>query len=255
MFPKVSVILGLLIIFAISAYLLSPIPQWDSYHHFSDNRTLFAIDNFMNVVSNIGFLVFGSYGLFSIFQKTIFDNKLDPIPYGLFFLSIIFVGVGSCYYHWDPTTERLFWDRLPMSIAFMSFFSAIICDRIYKKIGVFFVLPVLISFGVYSVIYWHETEIMGVGDLRLYGLVQYFPMLAIPVILFLFPDYRYTPSSPIIWILTLYVLAKICEYFDSNILNLSNNILSGHSLKHLTASLSVFFVLRMLAKSKRGVSF
>ena len=26
--------------------------------------------------------------------------------------------IGSAYYHWRPTTERLVWDRLPMSMAF-----------------------------------------------------------------------------------------------------------------------------------------
>ena len=254
MLPKMAVIIGLLIISAMCLYFISPIPQWDSYHHFSDNRTFFSIINFANVTSNIGFLVFGFFGLFSIFHKNIFDNKLDLIPYGLFFLSIIFVGLGSSYYHWNPTTENLFWDRLPMSISFMSFFSAIVCDRIHKTTGAFFVLPILTLAGVYSVIYWQQTEMMGVGDLRLYGLVQYFPMLAIPIILFLFPRHRYTRPRPILWALAWYVCAKLFEYFDSDILILLNDSVSGHTLKHLVASVAVFCIIRMLINSKRSVS-
>jgi len=91
----------------------------------------------------------------------------------------------------------------------------------------------------------------GEGDLRLYGLVQYFPMFAIPIILFLFPRYKYTPPVPIFWALALYVSAKLFEYFDLDILNLLSNSLSGHTLKHLTATLAVICILRMLINSKR----
>ena len=125
-FHKVAIIIGLLIISATCLYFIPPIPQWDSYHQFSDNRTFFSITNFANVTSNIGFLVVGFYGLFTIFHKQLFNRKLDLIPYGVLFFSIIFVGVGSAYYHSNPTTDTLFWDRLPRSIAFMSFFSVII---------------------------------------------------------------------------------------------------------------------------------
>ena len=119
MFHKVIVIIGLLIICSVYTYSIAPVSQWDSYHQFSDSRTLLFIDNFANVTSNIGLFVFGFYGAFSIFRNKIFDTNLDLIPYFLFFLSVIFVSLGSTYYHLDPTTETLFWDRLPMSVSFM----------------------------------------------------------------------------------------------------------------------------------------
>ena len=159
--------------------------------------------------------------------------------------------MGSAYYHWNPTSETLFWDRLPMSIAFMSFSAAIVCDRIHRVMGTFVVLPILILAGICSVIYWQQTEMMGVGDLRLYGLVQYFPMIAIPVILFLFPMHRYTPARPIFWVLVWYICAKLFEYFDSEILNLLNKTLSGHTLKHLAASVAVISIIKMLTNSKK----
>ena len=43
--------------------LLSPIPQDQSYHQFADQRTMFGIPNFWNVVSNIPFLAVGAAGL------------------------------------------------------------------------------------------------------------------------------------------------------------------------------------------------
>ena len=231
-FHKVAIILGLLIISATCLYFIPPVPQWDSYHQFSDNRTFFSITNFANVTSNIGFLVVGFYGLFTIFHKQLFNRKLDLIPYGVLFFSFIFVGVGSAYYHSNPTTETLFWDRLPMSISFMSFFAAIICDRINKITGTYVVLPILILTGIYSVIYWQQTELSGEGDLRLYGLVQYFPMFAIPIILFLFPRYKYTPPVPIFWALAWYVRAKLFEYFDLGILILLSNTTGASGSKN-----------------------
>ena len=245
-FPKVAIIIGLLIISATSLYFIPPVPQWDSYHKFSDDRPWFFINNFANVTSNIGLIVVGFYGLWKILNKAPLKYSIDLIPYSVFFLSIIFVGMGSAYYHWEPTTENLFWDRLPLSISFMSFFSAIVCDRINKMFGTFVILPTLILVAIYSLIYWKQTEMMGVGDLRMYGLVQYFPILAIPVILFLFPIHRLTPRGSVLWTLAWYVLAKFFEYFDSGVFNFLNNSLSGHTLKHMAATVAVIIILKML---------
>ena len=251
MFYKLGVIIGLLIISATCLYFIPPIPQWNSYHQFSDNRTFFSITNFANVTSNIGFVAVGFFGLFTIFSKKLFNRKLDLIPYAVFFSSIILVGVGSAYYHLNPTTETLFWDRLPMSISFMSFFAAIICDRINKITGTYVLLPTLILAGIYSVIHWQQTEISGEGDLRLYVLVQYFPMFAIPIIMLLFPRYKYTPPVPIYWALAWYLIAKLFEYFDLDILNLLSNFSSGHTLKHIAATVTVICILKMLINSKK----
>ena len=48
-------------------------------------------------------------------------------------------------------------------------------------------MPVLIGLGVLSLVYWNVTEAQGEGDLRYYGLVQFYPIVALPLILWLFP--------------------------------------------------------------------
>ena len=44
-------------------FLLPPIVQNQDYHDFADQRTLFGIPNFWNVVSNIPFIGIGVVGL------------------------------------------------------------------------------------------------------------------------------------------------------------------------------------------------
>jgi hypothetical protein len=70
-----------------------------------------------------------------------------------------------------------------MTVVFMSFFSAIIAERVTIKAGLISLFPSLIM-GIASVIYWEFTEMLGRGDLRPYIVVQYGPMLVIPVIIF-----------------------------------------------------------------------
>src|SRR5580692_4375224 len=43
--------------------LVPPIPQDQSYHQFADQRTLFGVRNFWNVVSNLPFIAVGAAGL------------------------------------------------------------------------------------------------------------------------------------------------------------------------------------------------
>ncbi len=40
--------------------------------------------------------------------------------------------------------------------------------------------------GIFSVLWWHWTELSGQGDLRLYLIVQFYPVLVIPFIIAFF---------------------------------------------------------------------
>jgi hypothetical protein len=97
-----------------------------------------------------------------------------------------------------------------------------------------------------SVIYWHETELQASGDLRSYALVQFYPLLVIPLLMLLFPP-KYTRRSDIFVAVGAYALAKVFELLDGAIFNWGR-LVSGHTLKHLTAALAVYWILRMLKK-------
>ena len=61
-------------------------------------------------------------------------------------------------------------------------------DRRRADVGVRLLLP-LIVVGIGSVLYWHSSELRTTGgDLRWYVEVQYYPILAIPLLAFLFPS-------------------------------------------------------------------
>ena len=235
----------LAIIIAVYLWHIPPIPQNPLYHHFADGRTLWDIPNALNVITNIPFLIIGFMGLIRVIK--IKDEY--SLFYAILFFGIIWICFGSSSYHWHPDNTRLVWDRLPMTIAFMSLFSAIIAERISLKAGRWLLLPMLLL-GTFSVLYWYYTEIDGHGDLRLYVFIQFFPMLAIPYLLLLFPP-QYTAVHYLWFSLISYLLAKICEFNDNLIYQITHHIISGHSIKHLLAALSAFFIYRYICARKK----
>jgi hypothetical protein len=218
-------------------------PQDPAYHAFVDQRPLLGIPHCLNVISNAPFLVVGVLGLAwrRRWQQPFSGPSLFLTPYGLFFLGIALTAFGSTYYHLDPTNDRLLWDRLPMAVAFMALFAAILGERISVPAGARLLGP-LVVVGLASVVYWHWSEQHGQGDLRFYHLVQFYPMLAIPLVLLLYPP-RYTRTADWFLALGLYVLAKIVEHHDGEIYALG---VSGHTLKHLLAALGAYAILHML---------
>jgi len=221
--------------------MMDPIAQDSAYHQFADQRTILGIPNFWNVVSNLPFLIVGAMGLFSIIQSSRINLIADiKSEYVVLFAGVALVGLGSGYYHLWPGNETLVWDRLPMTVTAMTLFAIIIGEFASLRISKILLWP-LVILGVFSVYYWHFTESQGHGDLRLYALVQFLPMLLMPLLLLLFNP-RFTNSRGYWAMMIAYLLAKILEHFDAAIFNFIG-VISGHSLKHIVAATGIFFLL------------
>jgi hypothetical protein len=202
---------------------------------------LLGIPNFWNVVTNLPFLLVGIYGLWLLRKREIASGMpaLRPAFY-LFSLGVLLVAFGSSYYHWHLTTATLVWDRLPMTIVFMSLLAIIIGETISLTLGRRLLWPLLAA-GIASVVYWAASEARGHGDLRPYAVVQLLPILLIPVLLF---RSRFAKSKYgyLLAALVAYLLAKLAEHYDVAIYHLLG-VFSGHPLKHLLAAASTLFIL------------
>ncbi len=195
-----------------------PLPQSQSYHDFADRRTILGIPNFWDVISNLPFLVVGLMGLI----------KFRDVASRTLFFGVFSTAFGSAYYHLAPDNARLFWDRLPMTIAFMSLFALAINRR--KLVG-----P-LVLFGVISVVWWRVSD-----NLWLYGLVQFGTMAA----LFVIAARRESGLWPVF---IFYGLSKVTEHFDKQVYSIFP--LSGHSIKHFLAGIATWYIYRWVQSSR-----
>ncbi len=235
----------------IATFAHSPVVQNLAYNHFADTRSFLGIPYFLDVVSNLPYLVVGLAALDFLRRKSdprfkaAFADPSEAWHYRVFFIGVALISFGSAYYHLVPGDNRLVWDRLPMTITFMSWLAATIGERIDRSTGLR-LLPGLVGVGVYSIVHWHITELRGSGDLRAYIDVQYLSLLAIPLLSVLFPS-RYTRSNTVFVVFAVYLAAKMFELLDAQIYALGH-IVSGHTLKHVTAAVGAYLILDMLRK-------
>lgn len=223
---SLAFLLGLAAVSMLALLFVPPIPQPQAYHQFADQRTLFGIPNFWNVISNLPFVLVGVLGLKFLRRD---------LSAGVFFLGVFLTGFSSSYYHWQPNDAGLFWDRLPMTFAFMAILSNVIEERIDARVGRALLWP-LVALGVVSLLVWLRFD-----DLRLYGWVQFFPCVALPLIFVLLPP-KYTGTANWFVGAGFYVLAKLLEHFDAAIYS-ALHVMSGHALKHVAAACACAAIL------------
>lgn len=238
---RALVLLVAAFIAVVAVGLHGPIPQPSGYHAFADGRSLFGIPHFADTLSNLPFLLVGIAGLL-LFGRRSPQGALPLLrpAYLTLFTATALLFPGSAYYHLVPSDATLAWDRLPMTIAFMAVFAIIIGEHISPRLGRRLLLPLLL-FGALSVLYWRATDSGNGGDLRLYVVVQYLPMLLIPAIVLMYRS-ALEPTSYLWALLGSYGLAKALEFLDAPVLRITGFV-SGHTLKHLAAALGVAFLL------------
>ena len=226
------------------ALFVPAMPQPREYHDFADKRLAYGIENFFDVVSNTAFLLAGLVSLLSVLRpRSAFASAAERLPYLVFSLGVLMTAAGSCYYHLKPNNETLFWDRLPMTIAFMSLISAQIVDRINVRAGLLALGPALLI-GVGTAVYWIYTERQGRGNVVPYAVLQAYAVIVLLQLAAFHPS-RYSHGNAIYVVFTGYLLAKVFEHYDRQILEITG-VISGHTLKHVAAGLAGIPVAWML---------
>ena len=233
---KRSAVLNVAVAFMVVAavFCLPRIPQDPAYHAFADGRTVLGVRNFWNVVSNAPFVVVGAMGIAVVWRR---GAGRDLAPYAWLFLGVFLTGFASAAYHLAPDNRTLVWDRLPMTLIFVSLYAGVIADRVSVKWAVR-LLPVLVVIGLASVIYWGATD-----DLRPYGVVQFYPFVGIAMLLGLYQS-RYTRGGDILWIGATYAVAKAFEVGDRWTFQATAGLVSGHTVKHLVAAGATYLIMK-----------
>ena len=233
--PNLALWLAGILILAMAVY--GPISQPHNYHAFADQRTLLGIPRLGDVLSNLGFLLVALVGAFKMWRA----RQGDPAQ-AMFFAALALTAAGSAWYHLAPDNARLVWDRLPIALACASLLAWVLKDA-YPSLKL--ALPVLAGCGALSVWWWAAT-----GDLRPYLLIQVAPLVLIPLL-------QWQSGAPagrraaFMLAIMLYVLAKLCELADQPVFDATGAV-SGHTLKHVLATLAALVLMRQFAPSTGG---
>ena len=214
-----------------------PIAQPASYHDLADQRPILGIAHFWNVVSNLPFLIIGVMGL-RLLRR---ERGEAAVAWATLFAGTALVALGSSWYHRNPNDATLIWDRVPIGIAFMGFFIALLIEHLSgmgKRIAQHLLVPGVV-FSAAAIWWWYQS-----GDLSLWVWVQAAPMLAVVLVLVLLPA-RYTHRRYLAYALACYVAAKLFEVADLQIMQWTGGLMSGHALKHLAAAAGVccFYIM------------
>ena len=213
-----------------------PIPQLEHYHDFADQSTRMGIPRAFDVLSNLGFLVVGFFGVKLLWQQREHPAiKAGWDGYMLFAISLMLTAFGSGYSHLAPDNSRLLWDRLPIALACAGLLSAVRTETKTAIDGQKLTLILALA-AVSSVMWWTITDQRGIGDLRPYLMIQCLPLILIP----LWQSGNNAPTRDRNWFviaLLIYVVAKLAEIGDQPLYEITG-WLSGHTLKHLLAAVA-----------------
>jgi hypothetical protein len=235
---EISFLTGLIILILLAIFLPS-IEQNQNYHNFADQRVLFGVNNAFDTLSNLAFIMVGILGLVNFYnnQYIKISNSFSVIL-NLFFIAIILTGLGSSFYHLSPNDFTLVFDRLAMSLVFASILAMLAYLKISPRFGLH-TLAELLILAPLTVLIWKFN-----GNLTPYVVLQFGGIILVILTLLLTKTRMQGPCFTSLII--LYGAAKLVEFYDEKIFNLSQNLISGHTLKHLIAALAVIIFVSPL---------
>ena len=241
--------LALLLAVAALAALAALLPATGlpaGYHDFADQRTLLGLPHALDVLSNLPFAVMGAWGLWWLRRVPL--DRLGTAQRGLavlFFVGLMATAFCSSGYHLDPHDAGLCIDRVGMSLAFAGLLGLAAADRIGTRAGVALAALVAVAAPATALVAW-----LG-GNMTPWAVLQGGGLVLLAALAMRRPQPRALGFS-IIGVIAFYAVAKALELADAPVFALTQQLISGHSAKHLVAALAGWPVVRALQSLARG---
>lgn len=236
-------LLGVLLVAAAAAVALAwhgPIAQDPAYHAFADQRPWLGIANAADVLSNLAFAA-AALAAIPVLRRARWADPADRWPWYAYAATLLLTAIGSAYYHLAPTDERLFWDRLPLALTLAALAAAMLGERLPPARGRW-LLAGLLPAAALATAWWRWS-----GDLRPYAFAQFLPLVLVGWLALATPS-RYGRARDPLVAAGFYVVAKLGEHLDAQILAAMGGVISGHTLKHLAAAVGGWWLVRMLGR-------
>ena len=208
------------------------INQLAHYHDFADQTLWMGLPNGKDVWSNLGLVLTGIWAL--RFLRCSHTPLTGRFSVYLLATAIVLTGFGSAYYHLQPNDFTLIWDRLPISLICAGLLGTVYQYTHERHDGA--VLGIAVFTALLGVWHWHVS-----GDLRLYLGLQIFTILVLPLWLWQARAPQ-AVTKALLWAIAFYIVSKVTEALDASIFTASSLIISGHTLKHLFATLAMWCV-------------
>ena len=216
------------------------IAQPEHQHVFADQRKWQRIPFAMDVLSNLSFAAWGLAGMMCLsgLRMRSKPNTAHALA-GLFFAGLVLTAAASSVYHLQPDDSGLGVDRLGMVIAFAGLLGVAVSNCISHRAGAATAAAMLLL-GPTSVWFWLIS-----GNVLPWLVIQFGGMA---LILWLAAIKSLPGALAVRWgmVILVYAVAKLLELADHQTYELTSHAISGHSLKHLAASLAAWPVLNAL---------
>jgi hypothetical protein len=204
-------------------------------HPFVDARTLWGIPNAMDVLSNLPFAFFGVWGLWRVLRVRTLPTA-TRIASSVFFAGFILTCAGSSFYHWTPDAWGLALDRAGMACAFAGVLGLAIAERVslravhwaWGSVFITAMLSIALNYVAGAIAPWAVVQFGGMA-----------------VVLWAATLRAQPGALAVRWgvVIAIYALAKLLEMGDAAVFHLTQEWISGHSLKHIAASLAALPVI------------
>ncbi len=208
--------------------LMSPVIRGPGFHRYADDRALLGVPNAGDVVSNLPFVVVGLAGLALVRRA----HGLPRALVALFFVSVAGIGLGSAAYHAAPGDVTLALDWMPIVLTLAFLVSLLLADRVDRRTGTLAAV-VLPAIAIGAVLWWWGGGGTAGGDMRWYAGLQLSMVVAVPVIVAMYPRGRLAARYLLLGV-ACFVLARLTNAADASLLATTG--VSGHSLKHVVAA-------------------
>ncbi len=225
---------------ALLAALLPAMALPAGYHDFADRRALAGLPHAMDVLSNLPFAAIGAWGLACL--RRVPAARIGGAQRGLaglFFAGLMATALCSAGYHWAPGHAGLCLDRVGMSLAFAGLLGLAAADRISARAGLALAAGVAVAAPATAAIDWLA------GNLTPWAVLQGGGLLLLAALALRRPQPGALGFS-IAGVIALYAVAKALELADAPVFALTQQLVSGHSAKHLVAALAAWPVVRAL---------